>query len=212
MKEQKNFWKNYLTLKQVNKVIRIMTFSDIIIVGGFGFVSPIFAVFITDSIKGGSIEVVGIASGVFLVFQSLFQIPIALLIDKIKGEKDDFAALFIGGIIFSLVPLFYLIIDTPWQLYLVQAVYGLATAATLPSWFAIFTRHVDKEHEGIEWGVYRTFVDLSVAFAAFAGGYIAYHYGFKPLFVIVSLSSFLGTLLLLVIYKQMRIGHVIIKK
>lgn len=199
-------------MKGINPVVRFLTISDILILSGFGLISPIFAIFIVDMINGGNLEVAGIASAIFLFSRSLVQIPAAVIIDKIKGEKDDFWALLIGSLIFSLVPLAYLFISSPLELYFVQFLYGLVMAFTYPSWLAIFTRHIDKEHEGIEWGIYQTFVDLGGAAAASLGGFLAYKFGFNLLFVLVSLISFVGSFFLVGIYRKMRIGYVIFKR
>jgi len=204
--------KSYFTIKKISPIIRFLTISDVLILSGFGLISPIFAVFIVDTIKGGNLEVVGIASAVYLLTRSLIQIPAAGMIDRIKGEKDDFLSMLIGSLAFSCVPLFYLFVSTPTQLYLVQFFYGLAMAFTYPSWLAIFTRHIDKEHEGIEWGIYQTLVDLGTAATASLGGFLAYQFGFNLLFVLVSLISFMGSIFLLGIYRKMRVGYIISKK
>lgn len=203
---------NYFTLKDINPVVRFLTISDILILSGFGLISPIFAVFIVDTIKGGNLEVVGIASAVYLLTRSLIQIPAAAMVDKIRGEKDDFWALQIGSLVFSFVPLAYLFVSTPIELYFVQFFYGLASAFTYPAWLAIFTRHIDREHEGVEWGVYQTLVDLGGAASASLGGFMAYQFGFNFLFLLVSFISFIGSFFLLGIYKKMRIGFIISKR
>ena len=212
MNLEKQKKESYFTLKNINPVVRFLTISDIMILSGFGLISPIFAVFIVDIIKGGTLEVVGIASAVYLLTRSLIQIPAATMIDKIKGEKDDYWALQIGSLVFSFVPLFYLFISTPMELYFVQFFYGLASAFTYPAWLAIFTRHIDREHEGVEWGVYQTLVDLGGAASASVGGFLAYQFGFNLLFVLVSLISFVGSFFLIGIYRKMRIGYIISKR
>ena len=193
----------YFSVKKINSVIRFLTLSDILVVGGFGLILPIFAVYITEGIKGGTVEVVGIAMAIYLITKSLGQIPVASVIDKIKGENDDFWVMFVGSIFYSLIPLAYIFIETPTGLYIVQFFYGLTAAFVFPSWMAIFTRHIDKEHEGIEWGVYQTMVDLGSAVAASLGGLIAYRFGFNMLFIIVSISIFLGSMFLLGVRKRM---------
>lgn len=210
MKTEKFSLRSYLTLKHVNFVIRILTISDILIIGGFGLIVPIFAVFITENIVGGTVEIAGIASAIFLLTRSIGQIPAAILIDKIRGEKDDFWAMLIGSVICSLVPLAYIVISSPLQLFATQFIYGLAAAFTFPSWLAVFTRHIDKNHEGVEWGVYQTLIDLGSAGAASVGGFLAYRYGFYPLFIIVSLTTFVGSMFLVFVYKNMKSGKVIL--
>lgn len=197
-------WKDYLTLQSVNPIIKILIISDFFVLSAFGLFGPIFAIFINDNIIGGTIEVIGIAEAIFLFSKGALQIPVASYIDKKRGERDDFFALFIGSIIYSLIPVFYLIIDQPWQLFLVQIVYGIATAFTLPSWYALFTRHVDKNHEGIEWGIYRTYTEFGGALAASVGGYLAYHFGFNNLFIIVTVVSLVGVMFLSGMYKYLK--------
>lgn len=139
-------------LKDINPVIRLLIVSDTVLLGAAGLLGPIFALFIEEFIKGGNEAVAGVAAGIYLFTRSVFQIPIAHLIDRIRGEKDDFWLMFIFTALSSLIPLFYLVIDTPFELYIVQFSLGLLTAFTFPTFMAIFTRHIDKEKEGTEWG------------------------------------------------------------
>lgn len=194
----------FFNVQQFNAVIRILTISDVITISGFGLISPIFAIFIVGNISGGSIEVVGIAMTIFLLTKSLGQIPSGIIIDRIKGERDDFWVMLVGSLCYSLIPLLYIIISTPAQLYFVQFIYGLAVAVTYPSWFAIFTRHIDHDREGIEWGVYNTLIDLGAAGAAAIGGFAASKFGFIPLFVVISLLSFIGSAFLILIQKELK--------
>ncbi len=208
-KRKKIHYRPYFIFQKIDVVVRFLTISDFLILSGFGLIAPIFAVFVTDSIQGGNVEVVGLASSIYLIVKSVGQIPIARFIDKTSGEKDDFWAMLIGSLFFSLVPLFYIFVDTPMELYLVQFFYGLAAAFTFPAWMAIFTRHIDKEREGVEWGVYQTLIDLGSAATASLGGFLAFRYGFAPLFVVVSVISFLGSLYLLSVYQEMRPGKIL---
>jgi MFS family permease len=200
----KKTFKDYLSLKEVSPVVKFFTLSDVVIGSGFGLVAPIFAIFITDNIPNGSLAVVGIAQTIYLITKSLGQIPVARIIDKIKGELDDYWVMFIGTIFISLVPIAYLFVGSVFSLYVVQFVYGLALAATYPTWMAIFTRHIDKHKEGFEWGVYLTLTDLSGALTAGLGGWLAEKYGFEPLFVLVAILSLLGSFTLLYVYKEMK--------
>lgn len=200
--ERKN-WREILLLR-ANPVIKALTVSDIFIVSGFGLASPIFAVFLTENIKGGSLEVVGLAATIYLLTKSLAQLPAAEIIDRIKGERDDFGAMFFGSMAVSFVPLLYLVARTPIHIYFIQFLYGLSQAFTFPSWMAIFTRHIDRQKEGLEWGTYYTLVDLSAAATAVVGGFLADKLGFGPVFVLVSLFSFVGSFWLLFCYRYTR--------
>ncbi|OIO19644.1 MAG: hypothetical protein COY69_01360 [Candidatus Magasanikbacteria bacterium CG_4_10_14_0_8_um_filter_32_14] len=72
-------------LKNKNPVISFLIISDTIFTGAAGLLGPIFAFFIVDFIQGGSVAVAGLAATIYLFTKSVFQIPIAYLIDRIRG-------------------------------------------------------------------------------------------------------------------------------
>lgn len=191
-------------IKNINPVIKFLIISDFFVISGFGLVGPIFAVYLTDNTAWGTVEVIGIAETLFLLTKSLTQIPVAKLIDNIKGEKDDFWALLFGSMLFSILPLFYIFMSSPIHLYLINIFYGVFVGVTLPAWYAIFTRHIDHGHTGIEWGAYRTLVDLGGAIAAAVGGFVAFRFGFHILFIATAVSAFTGSLFIAGIYSGMR--------
>lgn len=184
-------------LQDINPVIRFMIISDTVLTGAAGLLGPIFALFISDFIVGGNAAVAGVAAGIYLFTKSILQVPIAHLIDRIRGEKDDYWMMFTFTLLIAFIPLFYLIIHTPLQLYIIQLVLGLLTAFTFPPYMAIFTRHIDKSKEGTEWGVYFTLTDLTSALLATLGGYVATVQGFPTLIIVVVILSILGSLMLL---------------
>ena len=192
-------------LQDINPVIRFLIISDTVMIGAAGLLGPIFAFFIEDFIRGGNETVAGLAVGIYLFTKSIMQIPVAYFIDKIRGEKDDFWLMFVFTILIAIMPLLYLVIHTPMQLYFVQFVLGLLTAFTFPTYMAIFTRHIDKDKEGTEWGVYFTLTNLISAALAAVGGFFATSEGFPRLIVVVVILSILGALMLWPIKSYIRL-------
>jgi DHA1 family quinolone resistance protein-like MFS transporter len=203
--------KSFLLVKKINPVIKFLTISDIMVMGGFGFITPIFAVFITGQISDGTVEVVGMAEGIYMFTRSIMQIPFGYIIDKIKGEKDDFWVMFIGTLLLAAVPILYIFCKNSIQLYIIQFIYGLVGAATFPTWLAIFTRHIDRNREGLEWGIYQTLSGVSAAVFSALGGFVAFKYGFTSLFATVSVFCFIGGLFLIGLYRHMVRGRVLWK-
>lgn len=206
IKTKQLIWRDYLLLN-FNPVIRWLTISDFILASSYGLIAPIFAIFASDYIKGGNVQIAGVAMTIFLLTKSLAQIPAASIIDKIKGEKDDFWVLIIGSILTAIIPLFYILTRTPAQLFLIQFINGIVTAATFPSWMAIFTRHIDKNKEGMEWGIYFTLTDLSSAITGAVGGTLALYFGFNIVFIGVSVISLIGSVALILIKNEVRKGR-----
>ncbi|MBU2565973.1 hypothetical protein KKG46_00235, partial [Patescibacteria group bacterium] len=77
-------------LKDINPTVRFLILSDTVLVGASGLLGPIFAIFVQGFIVGGNEAVAGLAAAIYLFTKSIFQIPVAHIIDKIRGEKDDF--------------------------------------------------------------------------------------------------------------------------
>lgn len=183
-------------LQDINPVVRFLILSDTVISGAVGLLGPIFALFIADFIQGGNEAVAGLAAGIYMFTRGVLQIPFAHIMDRIRGERDDFWFMILFTMIIAVIPLAYLVISTPLQLYIVQAILGLCTAFTYPSFMAIFTRHIDKKKEGTEWGVYFTLNDFVSALFAALGGYVAATYGFPILILAVVAINIMGASIL----------------
>jgi len=188
----------------INPVVRFLIVSDVVLVGAAGLLTPVFAIFILERISGGDAAVVGISAAIFLLAKSSVQIAGASVIDRIRGERDDFLMLLASTLVFSLLPLLYLIIDSAPELYAVQALNGVATGLSFPPYMAIMTRHIDKRREGTEWGIRFTLTDLIAAGAATVGGLIAVRFGFDLLIYLLVAAQLLGTALLLPLRRYMR--------
>lgn len=191
----------------LNNIIKFLTISDFAILTGFSFVAPIFAVFVLQNIKGGNLETVGFAISIQVFAKALLEYPIARQLDKKRGDLDEFYCMVIGSLIISVIPLLYLSITTATELYLVQFVYGIATAMAYPAWMSLFTRHAEKEREGSQWAFYATAIGLGTAISAALGGMIGEQYGFPIVFWLVFGMSIIGTISLLGIYEPLAIRH-----
>jgi MFS family permease len=190
--------------KDINKVVRILVAADFFYNGAFASFAPVFAIFIAGNIVGGSASVVGYATAIYWIVKSLVQLPIARFLDSAKGEQKQFWAMFLGYLATGFVPLAYIFAKTPTHLYIIQGCYGFAMAWAVPSWYGIFTRHVDKWRISFEWSLESVFaVGLASAGAAALGGFIADRYGFELLFFIAAIVSFGASFLMLFLKKHL---------
>ncbi len=185
-----------------NKVIQLFILSDLLIASAWGFIGPVFAVFLLESIHGGSASVAGIAAGIYWIAKSIVQIPIGKYLDRNHGEKDDYWFMVIGLFVSSFVPLGFLVSSQPWHIYVLNFAHAICMAAVVPPWGGIFTRHMDKGKEAESWSFESSAIGLGAGIAGVVGGLVAASIGFAPLFIGVSVLSFVGTLLLLFVKKN----------
>jgi predicted MFS family arabinose efflux permease len=189
--------------KIVNKIAKILIMSDFFLNLGWGLLSPVFALFVLEKITlsdpAKAAEVAGFAALFYWITKSFIEIPIGHFLDKHKGEKDDFWFMTIGLFVVGFVPLGYLFSSQPWHIYVFQIIHAVGMAMALPSWLAIFTRHIDKGKEALEWSMETTSISMGAGIAGGLGGIIASIFGFNILFIFVSaLTIFAGFLLLFV--------------
>lgn len=184
---------------RVNHVIKTLILSDFYFNMGLGLFGPIFAIFVTGQIEGGSIEVVGFAAGITQLVKVILQIPIARYLDKNHGEYDDFYSMILGGALISLAPFLYIFATTASHIYLIQASYGVGLAFLVPPWYAIFSRHLDKLHENIEWSFESVAIGIAAASSAAIGGIVANRFGFQTVFIVAGILSFFS------IFNQLKI-------
>lgn len=192
--------------QSINKVIKILISSDFVLNYGWGLVSPIFAIFLVQRIAIGNIvegaKIAGFASLTYWIVKSSLQIPIGRYLDKNHGEKDDFWFMVFGTFLTGLVPFGYLVSSLPWHIYGFQCLHAVGMAMVIPSWAAIFTRHIDKGEEAFEWSVESTSLGFGAGIAGAIGGILVAIFGFNAIFILVGTFTMIATSLLLLIHKE----------
>jgi len=180
----------------MNKKIWLLILSDVLILSSFGLIAPIFAIFIDNSLVGGTLVTAGLATTIFLGVKAIIQLPLSKFEDRNKHKTQ---LLVFGTFLIISVPFIYLFAKTVYVIFIAQAIYGMGTAMAYPAWFSLFTTYMDRRHAGFEYTLWSTGVGVGTALAAFLGAKIAESLGFKFLFLIVGFVAFLGFILLIIL-------------
>ena len=184
----------------INLVTRILVLSDFFLFFSVGLLSPIYAIFILDRIHGPSLQIIGIATAIFWASRVISVIPLSHIMDKIKGERDEYYFMLIGTLLISFTPLVYIFATQAWHIYLVQFINGVAFSMIIPAWRVIFTKNLNHERVSYEWSLDDVGVGVATAISAVVGSFIAQKFGFDVLFMFISVVGSFSILVLLVIY------------
>lgn len=187
----------------VNKVIRTLIISDLFLLFAVGLLSPIFAIFIIEHIEN-KIEIIGYAVSCYWIARVIMEIPLSRLMDRIKGENDEYLFMAFGTFVISAIPLFYIISSQPWHIYLLQILNGLAYAVAVPAWRIVFTNHVDRSIVGFEWSLEDVAVGIATASSAAIGAIVADKFGFNTLFIAIFVFGTISALILATLSKDKR--------
>jgi predicted MFS family arabinose efflux permease len=196
--------------KKINKVIKVLMVSDFFLNSALGLFSPVFALFIMNRISFGSAteaaKVAGFATLCYWGVKSILQIPISIYIDKNHGEKDDFWFMFLGIFIVSIAPIGFIYSYLPWHIYVFNMIQSVGMAMLIPSWYAIFTRHIDRGREAFEWGVNSSTLSMGVGITGALGGIMAATYGFTAIFILTTSINLVSLFALLTIRNNLYSG------
>ncbi len=186
----------------INRVIKILISSDFLLQSGWGLIGPIFAIFLTKQIQGGDLKMVGFVAATYWIAKSIIQPFIAHRLDRNHGEKDDFIFLVGGMYVANLIPLGYIFSTQPWHIFTLELIRGIAMACVVPTWSGIFTRHINKGREAFSWSLESTGIGFAAGLAGAIGASLASIFGFKIVFVLVSIFGLMSSSLLILIRHQ----------
>jgi hypothetical protein len=69
---------------------------------------------------------------VYWMTRVIIVIPLSRLMDKIKGEVDEYTFMIVGTFLISIIPLFIRYRPEPWHIYVLQIVNGIANSMRFP--------------------------------------------------------------------------------
>lgn len=173
--------------KTNKKNLRIFTLSVSLMALAFGLFGPFYLIFINNI--GGSIENFGIAVGLVVLSGAFTSLVAGKYSDSI-GRKP---LLIIGGYASAIIVFLYTVINSIWQLYLLQIFSGLIISIFKTSESAYLADITEKQKRGADIGKYDAYVGFAEAIAIFLGGFLAGKFGFEIIFYVVSIIFLIST-------------------
>lgn len=190
-------------LKGFNKVVIFLTLSDIFTWGSYTLVSLLTGIYLSSKLGGDIAKYIGIGTAIYFLTRAIFQIPLGLITDKYKDDKDEILILFIGTLLMGIPFLFYPDITQPYQFYILQFIFGLGVALNVTNWRKLFALNIDGGKEGIQYGIYEMILSISIAVISIVGGIIA-NMGSIYFDLVMSFAAvfmMLGNIWIILIYK-----------
>ncbi len=157
----------------INKVIMYLTLSDVFTWGVYVIVSAFTGLYLQTKLQMDVVEIVGIGAACFYIARVLFQIPIGLISDSLKRDRDEIVFLMLGNLLMGLPLLLYSNIDTPVYFYILQFFIGIGASMNLVNWRKLFAANLEDGKSGSAYAVYDTIISLSIAIVGILGGQIA---------------------------------------
>ena len=161
----------------MNNGYKILLTATLLANFGDNLIGPFYAVFVEKI--GGSILDMGYSVTVFSICTGILIIIVGKLSDKINKELITIA----GYALYALGSILYLIISSPWQLFVLQIAFAFGSACLSAPLIALFAKYITKGKEGLQWGLEGGGSYIVVGIAVFIGTFIVHQLGFKILFL-----------------------------
>lgn len=176
---------------KVNSIVKAFIISEIFFWASWNFILPIYAIYTVTKVADGSIEIAGSAFSIYLIGRVIFELVSGRYLLK-ASELEKFIIIIIGILITS-VSFFGLISSTTIPiLFFFFGLIGTGFGIASPAKYSLFSTHLDKNKEPIEWGLYDATTFAAMAGSAALGGFIASKYGFGILFTIAAIMNVLS--------------------
>lgn len=174
----------------INPLVKAFIISECFLWSAWNFIIPIFAIFAVNNIAGGKIELAASAYSVHLVFRVIFELIFGRYLTKSDDSKMLKIAI-LGILTITLAYVGFIFTNTVPMFFFFYAVAGVGFGIVSPAKNTLFSTHLDKDKESIEWGLSDATAFIAIAMAAALGGFIAGQYGFRVLFI---LSAIINTI------------------
>lgn len=120
---------------------------------------------------------------------------LVIIIGKVSDTANKKKMMIAGYSLNALFTFSYLLVSTPFHLFLVQAGLGIAAALAIPTWEALYdTNYENKKHEGYVWGLAGGQAQIVTGIAIIIGGLIVNYFSFRILFITMGIIQIIATI------------------
>ena len=116
--------KTFMSNFSLNRVIWLLTFSDIFTWGILLIINVFLGLYLAEKFGTKAIEIVGIGTACFYLARVITQIPVGIITDRIKKDRDDIIFLITGNVLMGIPFLLLPTITTPFAFYVLQFIIG----------------------------------------------------------------------------------------
>lgn len=182
-------FKRFFTLlshEHFNKSLRILIATNTVMIFIIGMLAPFYAVFVQKI--GGSIAFVGFSWAIISIVSGILTLLLSKWHLRVKEQE---LLLALGYAIRGIVFLSYAFMGSVLQLIITQIIWGVGAAFGTPAFDAIYSKHTNKKHSIIQWGKWEGIAAIATGLAAIVGGALIQFFGYFPIFIGMSILSFL---------------------
>lgn len=188
---------------KVNSVVKAFIISETFLWSAHHFITPILSIFVARDVSGGNVKIAATTFSVFLIVRVIFELMSGRLLEG-KNDRSKMLTTILGMSVITVGYASYALTQNITHLFISACITGIGLGIASPAKNALFSVHLDKNRETMEWGVRDSAVFGSMAVAAALGGFIADEYGFTTLFTAAAILNSIGIVPYILYLKKRR--------
>jgi MFS family permease len=165
--------KTFINSLSFNKTISLLTLSDIFTWGLYMVIANFVGLYLERKFGDSAIELVGIGTSIFFLARVVTQVPIGIVTDRIKKDRDDIFLLIIGNVLMGVPYFFFPYINSALEYYLIQFVIGIGGAMNLVNWRKLFAANLEEGKSGLTYGLYDSILSFTMIIYGIVAGFVA---------------------------------------
>jgi len=177
--------------------LKILILADAWANLALGMIGPIYAIFVEQI--GGDILDVGWAYFAFTFTSGAVLYLISVWENKVLYKEK---LVVIGYAVNTIGCLLYFFTSTQFMLLITQVVLGIGVALVSPAFDALYSHFVKTKEEASDWGAWEAMGYMVAAIASLLGSFVVSNFGFKYLFVCMTVASLFGATVSLLLFKD----------
>jgi MFS family permease len=183
----------------MNRALKILLSVDFLVIFSGAMIGPFYAVFVIDRV-GGDLLDAGISWSIFAVVSGIITLLIGKMTNSVREQELIIAA---GYLISGLSFLGYLLIDSIWELFLIQIFLGIGGAISSPAYSAVYSTHLTKGEFIFQWGSWEGMNKIALGVGALVGGLIVSFFGFTALFILMGVLPIVSGMAILLLPREL---------
>lgn len=188
----------------INYIVKAYIISEAFLWSAWDFIIPIFAIFITTSVVGGSIQTAAIGYSIYLVTRVVFELITGRVLAK-SNDRNKLIGAVLGMSLLTISYIGFIYSETILFIFLFYSVIGIGLGIASPAKNSLFSIHLDKNKEATEWSITDAVSFICMALATALGGFIAAMYGFDILFISAAIINMAATIPYLILLSDKRV-------
>lgn len=156
-----------------SKTFWLLTFSDVFTWGFYFIIGTLSGIYLRDRLGEDIVSIVAIGGAIYFVIRGLLQIPISRVLDRLESDKDEIIVLSVGSVLMGLPFLFYPLITSATEYYILQVIFSLGVAMNLNPWRKLFATNLEVGKEARGYAFYDMINSLFIAVSILFVGQVA---------------------------------------